>query len=224
MAVRGTSASQDGRYLAQEKKLLATMTFPKCFEQRVDMRKVQREVINQWITEQITQLLGFEDDIVVSMALTYWSSRIPGEAGGRLHGGIVAIAAQCTEQSHGIPSAILDKKKQELQSIAQEKDKLKKVLDTKRKEIEGHDRPQESETVKKERERRRSRSLQRRPRSPPRRFRSPRRSLSVKRRSRSPPRRRRRSPSPLRRPRSPRRRSRSSPRGVRDVGDLGRRL
>ncbi|KAG2883483.1 hypothetical protein PC128_g24369 [Phytophthora cactorum] len=167
MAVRGTSASQDGRYLAQEKKLLATMTFPKCFEQRVDMRKVQREVINQWITERITQLLGFEDDIVVSMVINLLELKVdekldPKKLQVALTGFLEKQAGAFTEelwqlllsaQSNptGIPSAILDKKKQEMQSIAQEKDKLKKVLDTKRKEIEGHDRPQESETVKKER-------------------------------------------------------------------------
>eukprot|EP00644_Phytophthora_capsici_P003752 jgi/Phyca11/108491/e_gw1.15.822.1 len=76
MAIRGTSASQDGRYFAQEKKLLAKMTFPKCFEERVDMRKVQREVINQWVTERITQLLGFEDDIVVSMAINLLEPKV----------------------------------------------------------------------------------------------------------------------------------------------------
>ncbi|TDH70033.1 hypothetical protein CCR75_000894 [Bremia lactucae] len=76
MVNRGTSASQDGRYFAQEKKLMAKMTFPKCFEQRVDMRKVQREVINQWVTERITQLLGFEDDIVVSMAINLLEPKV----------------------------------------------------------------------------------------------------------------------------------------------------
>ncbi|KAF4149347.1 PWI domain-containing protein [Phytophthora infestans] len=229
MAVRGTSASQDGRYLAQEKKLLAAMTFPKCFERSVDMRKVQREVINQWITERVTQLLGFEDDIVVSMAINLLETKVdekldPKNLQVALTGFLEKQAGSFVEelwqlllsaQSNptGIPSAILDKKKQEMQSIAQEKNKLKKVLDIKKKENEGQSRPQEDDVRNERRERRRSRSLQRRPRSPPRRFRSPRRSPSVKRRSRSLPRRRRRSPSPRRRPRSPRRRSRSSPPG-----------
>lgn len=76
MTIRGTSAAQDGRHLAQEKKLLAAMSFPKCFDQRVDMRKVQREVVNQWVTERLTQLLGFEDDIVVSMAINLLEPKV----------------------------------------------------------------------------------------------------------------------------------------------------
>ncbi|KAG1713302.1 hypothetical protein DVH05_001022 [Phytophthora capsici] len=237
MAIRGTSASQDGRYFAQEKKLLAKMTFPKCFEERVDMRKVQREVINQWVTERITQLLGFEDDIVVSMAINLLEPKVdekldPKQLQMALTGFLEKQAGLFMEelwnlllsaQSNptGIPSAILDKKKQEMQRIAEEKEKLKKVLDTKRKEVaqstkgrpekEAANRRRSPERDSRRVERRRSRSLQRRPRSPPRRFRSPRRrSPSVRRRSRSP---RKRSRSQRRRSPSPRRRSRSSPRG-----------
>jgi serine/arginine repetitive matrix protein 1 len=243
MAVRGTSASQDGRYLAQEKKLLAKMTFPACFDQRVDMRKVQREVVNQWVTERITQLLGFEDDIVVSMAINLLEPKVderldPRQLQVALTGFLEKQAGAFMEelwllllsaQSNptGIPSAILDKKKQEMQSIAQEKDKLKKVLDAKRAEVEGQKRGDEKKTERgrprqedrqaavprterrspgrREEPRRRSRSLQRRPRSPPRRA-SRRRSPSVRRRSRSLAR-RKRSRSPRRRSRSPRRRS-----------------
>ncbi|KAL4100343.1 hypothetical protein PRIC1_008137 [Phytophthora ramorum] len=241
MAIRGTSASQDGRYFAQEKKLLATMSFPKCFAQRVDMAKVQREVVNQWVAERLTELLGFEDDIVVSMAINLLEPKVderldPRQLQMALTGFLEKQAGAFTEelwqlllsaQSHptGIPSAILDKKKQEMQSIAAEKDKLKKVLDAKREEVEGQwakeveggrqpvdtgRRTQRRSPERRVDARRRSRSLQRRPRSPPRRAR--RRSPSVRRRSPS-PRRRRRSPSPRKRSRSPRRRSRSLPRG-----------
>ncbi|KAG7387995.1 Serine/arginine repetitive matrix protein 1 [Phytophthora pseudosyringae] len=162
MAIRGTSASQDGRYYAQEKKLLAKMTFPKCFEQRVDMRKVQREVINQWVTERVTQLLGFEDDIVVAMAINLLEPKVderldPKALQVALTGFLEKQAGAFTEelwqlllsaQSNptGIPSAILDQKKQEMQRIAEDKDRLKKVLDAKRGEIEG----QRKEARKKE--------------------------------------------------------------------------
>ncbi|KAE9032115.1 hypothetical protein PR002_g9358 [Phytophthora rubi] len=216
MAIRGTSAAQDGRYQAQEKRLLAQMNFPKCFEQRVDMRKVQREVVNQWVTERLTQLLGFEDDIVVALAINLLEPKVdekldPRQLQVALTGFLEKQAAAFTEelwqlllsaQSNptGIPSAILDQKKRELQRIASEKDELKKVLEAKRAalggrktdEQSGRPRPDEKRGdaaaagVKTERRspqrgdrreetRRRSRSLQRQPRSPPRRFRSPRR-------------------------------------------------
>ncbi|EGZ22305.1 hypothetical protein PHYSODRAFT_330130 [Phytophthora sojae] len=148
MTIRGTSAAQDGRHLAQEKKLLAAMSFPKCFDQRVDMRKVQREVVNQWVTERLTQLLGFEDDIVVSMAINLLEPKVderldPRQLQVALTGFLEKQAGQFTEelwtlllsaQSNptGIPSAILDRKKQEMQRFASDKDKLKKVLEAKR--------------------------------------------------------------------------------------------
>ncbi|KAE9141553.1 hypothetical protein PF006_g13148 [Phytophthora fragariae] len=153
MAIRGTSAAQDGRYQAQEKKLLAQMNFPKCFEQRVDMRKVQREVVNQWVTERLTQLLGFEDDIVVALAINLLEPKVdekldPRQLQVALTGFLEKQAAAFTEelwqlllsaQSNptGIPSAILDQKKRELQRIASEKDELKKVLEAKRAALGG---------------------------------------------------------------------------------------
>ncbi|POM73663.1 Serine/arginine repetitive matrix protein [Phytophthora palmivora] len=170
MSIRGTSASQDGRYFAQEKKLLAKMTFPQCFEQRVDMHKVQREVINQWITERITQLLGFEDDIVVSMVINLLEPKVdekldPKQLQMALTGFLEKQAGNFTEElwqlllsaqsnSTGIPSAILEKKKHEMQTIAQEKEKLKQVLDAKKTEnvhrdvFVVRDDLQESKTVK----------------------------------------------------------------------------
>uniref|UniRef100_H3G7G6 PWI domain-containing protein n=2 Tax=Phytophthora ramorum TaxID=164328 RepID=H3G7G6_PHYRM len=107
------------------------MSFPKCFAQRVDMAKVQREVVNQWVAERLTELLGFEDDIVVSMAINLLEPKVderldPRQLQMALTGFLEKQAGAFTEelwqlllsaQSHptGIPSAILDKKKQEMQ-------------------------------------------------------------------------------------------------------------
>uniref|UniRef100_A0AAV1TLK6 PWI domain-containing protein n=1 Tax=Peronospora matthiolae TaxID=2874970 RepID=A0AAV1TLK6_9STRA len=246
MAIRGTSATQDGRYLAQEKKQLAKMTFPSCFTQRVDMRKVQREVINQWVTERITQLLGFEDDIVVSMAINLLEPEVnetldpkqlqvaltgflENQAGGFMQE-LWQLLLSAQSNSTGIPSAILDKKKQEIQAIAQEKEQLKKVLDLKRAEgrvscARDGDRGQkrqEKEVVASvidtrrspsgrnddgREDKRPSRSILQRRRSPVRRSR---RSTSRQRRRRSPVRRPRRSMSVERRSKSPRSRRRRS--------------
>ncbi|CEG38040.1 serine arginine repetitive matrix [Plasmopara halstedii] len=226
MGIRGTSANQDGRYFAQEKKLLAKMSFPECFEQHVDMRKVQREVINQWITERITHLLGFEDDIVVSMAINLLEPKVdvkldPKQLQMTLTGFLEKQAGPFTEElwqlllsaqgnPTGIPTIILDKKKMELQSIAKEKDNLKKVLDAKRKGHENESRgPKEDTTDRpslRDRGRRRSRSFQRRPRNPPKVIHSPSRSMSeeIQPKSLQNSHRRRCSPSPLKRSSSPR--------------------
>ncbi|KAF4315518.1 hypothetical protein JM18_009168 [Phytophthora kernoviae] len=145
MAIRGTSAVQDSRFYKHDKKLLAKMNFPKCFSERVDLSKVQREVINQWITERITELLGFEDDIVISMAINLLEPKEvdekldPKQLQLALTGFLEKQAAAFTQElwelllsaqsnATGIPSAILDKKKQEMETIAAEKNKLKEEI------------------------------------------------------------------------------------------------
>ena len=93
---RGVQAEQDGRFKSQEKKIFAKMKFPPQFTTKVDMRKVSFlhpcaclppsflpawieegrgreqvhiEVLRPWITKKVTQYCGFEDDIVINMAI-----------------------------------------------------------------------------------------------------------------------------------------------------------
>lgn len=65
---RGVSAEQDGRYRNKEQALLKKLAkdgqFPAHFDQRVNMSKVNIEVMRPWIAERVEQLLGFEDDVV----------------------------------------------------------------------------------------------------------------------------------------------------------------
>ncbi|EIE88227.1 hypothetical protein RO3G_12938 [Rhizopus delemar RA 99-880] len=68
LSLQGTSADQDSRFSNKEKKLLKTMSFPPEFDQKVDMKKVNFDVINPWISNKITELLGFEDEVVSDYA------------------------------------------------------------------------------------------------------------------------------------------------------------
>lgn len=36
-----------------------------CLSPQVDMSKVNLEVIKPWITKRVTEILGFEDDVVI---------------------------------------------------------------------------------------------------------------------------------------------------------------
>jgi len=47
------------------KKLLRTTKFPEEFETKVSMSKVKLDVMLPWISQKITQYLGFEDEVVV---------------------------------------------------------------------------------------------------------------------------------------------------------------
>uniref|UniRef100_A0A673LBS0 Serine/arginine repetitive matrix protein 1-like n=3 Tax=Cyprininae TaxID=2743694 RepID=A0A673LBS0_9TELE len=62
---RGTSAEQDNRFSNKHKKLLKQLKFAECLEKKVDMTKVNLEVVKPWITQRVTEILGFEDDVVI---------------------------------------------------------------------------------------------------------------------------------------------------------------
>ena len=85
---KGTSADQDRRFSDKELKLLKSMKFPPEFEKKVshlhtsvhiffpsdvylkvDMRKVNLQVIRPWIVNKVVELVGFEDEVVVEYAM-----------------------------------------------------------------------------------------------------------------------------------------------------------
>ncbi|KAJ8693724.1 hypothetical protein PTI98_008696 [Pleurotus ostreatus] len=45
------------------------MKFPPEFDKKVDMRKVNLEVIRPWVAKKVTELVGFEDEVVVEYAM-----------------------------------------------------------------------------------------------------------------------------------------------------------
>ncbi|CAM9773969.1 unnamed protein product, partial [Ectocarpus sp. 8 AP-2014] len=66
-------SEQDSRWGDAEKKLLRRTKFSKVLEQKVNMKKVNMDVMQRWIAQRITSLLGFEDDIVVGTCVNYLS-------------------------------------------------------------------------------------------------------------------------------------------------------
>ncbi|KAG1826653.1 hypothetical protein EV424DRAFT_1345436 [Suillus variegatus] len=66
---KGTSADQDRRFSDKELKLLKSMKFPSEFDKKVDLKKVNLNVIRPWIAKKVTELVGFEDEVVVEYAM-----------------------------------------------------------------------------------------------------------------------------------------------------------
>lgn len=62
---KGASASQDARYTDKEQKLLKTLTFPSIFKEKVDVKKINIQVLRPWIAKEISTYLGMEDDVVI---------------------------------------------------------------------------------------------------------------------------------------------------------------
>ncbi|KAG9085995.1 hypothetical protein FRC07_013231, partial [Ceratobasidium sp. 392] len=66
---KGTSIDQDRRFADKENRLMRSISFPPEFSQKVDMRKVNLQVMRPWITKKVVELVGFEDDVVVEYAM-----------------------------------------------------------------------------------------------------------------------------------------------------------
>ena len=50
-----------------DQRLLRTTKFPSEFNQKVDMRKVNVQLIKAWVTEEITRILKNDDDVVIEL-------------------------------------------------------------------------------------------------------------------------------------------------------------
>ena len=62
---KGASATQDARYTDKEKKLLTTLKFPLVYKEKVDIKKINIQVLRPWIAKEISSYLGLEDDVVI---------------------------------------------------------------------------------------------------------------------------------------------------------------
>ncbi|URE47822.1 PWI [Musa troglodytarum] len=63
---RGTSAEQDTRFSNKQAKLLKSQKFAPVLDHPVDMTKVKMDVIRPWIATRATELLGFEDEVLIN--------------------------------------------------------------------------------------------------------------------------------------------------------------
>lgn len=63
---RGTSADQDTRFSNKQAKLLKTQKFASELDHLVDMTKVKMDVMKPWIATRVTELLGFEDEVLIN--------------------------------------------------------------------------------------------------------------------------------------------------------------
>ena len=50
---------------SKDAKLLKTLRFPKEYDLKVDLNKVNWEVIKGWVAKRITELLGVEDEVLI---------------------------------------------------------------------------------------------------------------------------------------------------------------
>lgn len=139
-AIKGTASVPSTHALD---KALKQTKFPANFSQAVDLSKVNRLVINQWIETKVTKLLGFEDEIVQLTAVNLFLPTAPeesslqptvdprraqidisgflGEDGGaQLASAVWDLMLDAQEQPMGIPRKLLEEKKKELEKRQQQ--------------------------------------------------------------------------------------------------------
>ncbi|ODQ65994.1 PWI domain-containing protein [Nadsonia fulvescens var. elongata DSM 6958] len=111
---------------ASEKRDLAQMSFPRNFEEPVDMEKVNWEVMRNWMINKLDHYLP-DDDIVAEFALELFQVQNPNikliqlQLKGFLEDDAGSFCSQVWDlllsaqiDSHGIPEQLLEEKKQQI--------------------------------------------------------------------------------------------------------------
>ncbi|THC88400.1 hypothetical protein EYZ11_012150 [Aspergillus tanneri] len=130
-------------------KLLKQTKFPPEFNRKVDMTKVNIEVMKKWIAGKISEILGNEDDVVIELCFNLLEgSRFPDikslqiqltgfldKDTARFCKELWSLCLSAQENAQGVPKELLEAKKLEL--IQEKKEPLKKLVD--RKSRSGHE-------------------------------------------------------------------------------------
>ncbi|KAI3678273.1 hypothetical protein L6452_37560 [Arctium lappa] len=160
---RGTTADQDTRFSNKHAKLLKSQKFPPELENLVDMTKVKMDVMRPWIAHRVTELLGFEDEVLINfiyglleekvvngkeiqISLTGFMEKNTGKFMKELWTHL--LSAQ--KNASGVPQQFLDAKEEETRKKQEDTDRITREL-KRTKEKEG--RELEQERIKRTRER-----------------------------------------------------------------------
>ena len=68
---RGTNIDKNVKFKDKEKALIKSWKWPEEFEKHVDLKKVDLDVIKQWIEKRVNELMGIEEELVVAYAQAY---------------------------------------------------------------------------------------------------------------------------------------------------------
>ncbi|KAJ3155449.1 Serine/arginine repetitive matrix protein 1 [Geranomyces variabilis] len=133
---------KDQRFGDKQKKLLKSMKFPKLFDKKVDVKKVNMTVIRPWVTARVVEMVGFEDDVLIEFVFNLLEAdkvdprAMQIEISGFLEGNApsfmkdlwgLLVSAQST--IGGIPQQFLDQKKAEIIKKRAEDEEIRAKLE-----------------------------------------------------------------------------------------------
>ncbi|XP_050901781.1 uncharacterized protein LOC127108360 isoform X2 [Lathyrus oleraceus] len=142
---RGTSADQDTRFSNKQAKLLKSQKFAPELEHLVDMTKVNMEVMRPWITRKVTELLGFEDEVLINFIHGLLDAKkvngkevqiqITGfmeKNTGKFMKELWTLLLSAQKNASGVPQQFLDAKEEELLKKKAENDRISTEIQRKK--------------------------------------------------------------------------------------------
>ncbi|CAL4930332.1 unnamed protein product [Urochloa decumbens] len=148
---RGTSADQDTRFSNKQAKLLKSQKFAPELDHLVDTSKVKMDVMKPWIAKRVTELLGFEDEVLINFIYGLLEEKaadgkkIQIQLTGFMEKNTVkfmkelwSLLLSAQQNASGVPQQFLDEKEAEIQQRKAEDDRIAQEIQKKR-EKEGRD-------------------------------------------------------------------------------------
>ncbi|CAN6442794.1 unnamed protein product [Victoria cruziana] len=142
---RGTSADQDTRFSNKEAKLLKSQKFATELENTVDMTKVKLDVIRPWIVNRVTELIGFEDEVLINFIFGLLDGKdVDGKQiqiqltgfmeknTGKFMKELWSLLLSAQKNISGVPQQFLDAKEEEAKKKKAEADRISREIQEKR--------------------------------------------------------------------------------------------
>ncbi|CAI0539909.1 unnamed protein product [Linum tenue] len=134
---RGTSAEQDTRFSNKQAKLMKSQKFAPELEHLVDMTKVKMDVMKPWIAHRVTELLGFEDEVLINFIYGLLDTKeVNGKAvqiqltgfmeknTGKFMKELWSLLISAQKNASGVPQQLLDAKEEETRQKQAERDRI----------------------------------------------------------------------------------------------------
>ncbi|CAI0393058.1 unnamed protein product [Linum tenue] len=135
--LKGTSAEQDTRFSNKQAKLMKSQKFAPELEHLVDMTKVKMDVMKPWIANRVTELLGFEDEVLINFIYGLLDTKaVNGKAvqiqltgfmeknTGKFMKELWSLLISAQKNASGVPQQLLDAKEEETRQKQAERDRI----------------------------------------------------------------------------------------------------
>ncbi|KAH0637963.1 hypothetical protein KY290_036625 [Solanum tuberosum] len=152
---RGTSAEQDTRFSNKQAKLLKSQKFAPELEHLVDMTKVKMDVMKPWIAKRVTELIGFEDEVLINFIYSLLERKVANgkelqisltgfmeRNTGKFMKELWALLLSAQNNASGVPQQFLEAKEEEMRNKKAEMDRIANEIQ-KKKERENRELDQE---------------------------------------------------------------------------------